>query len=197
MSSRKDILAAIRRHKPSPSGLPDIPPFERPDDDLMAHFCEVVEKVGGKVLRAEAPSELADQLARLHPEARQQWSADSTLLTSNVAIDQETSPASLAGVDVALVKGTLGVAENGAIWVPEESLPQRVLAFITQHLILVLREEQVVWNMHEAYGILGTDLAGFGLFISGPSKTADIEQSLVVGAHGPRSLTVCLVKKDL
>ena len=193
MNSRERMLAAIRRNKPSASPLPDLPTFAEPEEDQVALFSEVVEKVGGNVLRGLPPSELTQQIAQLHPEAQHTWSADSSLLASNVTIDRETPPARLANVDVALLRGTLGVAENGAIWVPEEELPQRVLAFITQHLIIVLEEQRMVWNMHQAYQTLGTDLSGFGLFISGPSKTADIEQSLVVGAHGPRSLTVCLV----
>jgi L-lactate dehydrogenase complex protein LldG len=44
--------------------------------------------------------------------------------------------------------------------------------------------------MHAAYEELGKVKSSFGLFLSGPSKTADIEQSLVIGAHGARSLTV-------
>lgn len=190
------MLAAIRRHRPAPSSLPKIPSFDRPKDDLIVHFSQAVEKVGGKVLSNLTSSDLADRISQQFSDAQQVWSARSDLLATNVAIDQDTAPASLAGLDVALVQGTLGVAENGAIWVPEEALPQRVLAFITQHLVIVLDEQQIVWNMHEAYQALGTDLAAFGLFISGPSKTADIEQSLVVGAHGPRSLTVCLVRTN-
>ena len=85
------------------------------------------------------------------------------------------------------------MAENGAVWVDPSELAHRVVLFIAEHLVLVVRESQLVHNMHQAYERLGTDLPGYGLFISGPSKTADIEQSLVIGAQGPRSLHVCLV----
>ncbi len=192
-SSKERMLAAIRRNKPAPHPLPTIPSFSQPEGNLLPFFAEAVEKVGGTLLRGMQRAELAQHLAQLHPEAEQTWSAEEDLLASTTAIDRETSPPSLAALDVALIRGTLGVAENGAIWVPEASLPQRVIAFINQHLIIVLEESRMVWNMHQAYQTLGTDLAGFGLFIAGPSKTADIEQSLVIGAHGPRSLTVCLV----
>ena len=72
-------------------------------------------------------------------------------------------------------------------------VPHRAIFFITQHLALVVPAEQMVHNLHEAYARISLGTSSLGVFISGPSKTADIEQSLVIGAHGPRSLTVFLV----
>jgi L-lactate dehydrogenase complex protein LldG len=72
-------------------------------------------------------------------------------------------------------------------------MKHRAILFITQHLVLVVPRDQVIDNMHQAYERLSFADPGFGVFLSGPSKTADIEQSLVIGAHGPRSLTVFLV----
>ena len=187
------MLAAIRQNKPPAQALPAIPSFSQPDGSLIEHYEQAIEKVGGKVLKGLERPALAQQIAQLYPEAKQVWSGEDDLLQSTITVNEETPPPSMADLDVALIRGLLGVAENGAIWVPERSLPQRVIAFINQHLIIVLEASSIVWNMHQAYRTLGTDLAGFGLFIAGPSKTADIEQSLVIGAHGPRSLTVCLV----
>ena len=192
-SSKEQILAAIRRNKPADRPLPRIPGFDLPPGNLVDLFAESIEKAKGKVLRDQETSELPQALAQLYPEASQIWSAEERWLRGNATIDQHTEPATLAGIDLVLLKGTLGVAENGAIWVPESALPQRVIAFITQHLIIVVEQSSIVGNMHHAYQTLGTDLGGFGVFIAGPSKTADIEQSLVIGAHGPKSLTVCLV----
>ena len=194
MSSSKDqILAAIRRNKPTASPLPNIPDFGLPPDDPIDLFTDSIEKAKGKVLRGVEISELPRTLKQLYPEAAQVWSADETLLAGNTTIDLRTPPPHLAEIDLVLIRGTLGVAENGAIWVPESALPQRVVPFITQHLIIVLQQSSIVGNMHKAYQELGIDLEGFGVFIAGPSKTADIEQSLVIGAHGPKSLTVCLL----
>jgi L-lactate dehydrogenase complex protein LldG len=97
---------------------------------------------------------------------------------------------SLAEVEVLEIDGAFGVAENGAIWLTEEALPHRVAPFICQHL--VIKVKKIVPHMHAAYEELGYMTSGFGLFLAGPSKTADIEQSLVIGAHGARSLTVVI-----
>jgi len=83
------------------------------------------------------------------------------------------------------------VAENGAVWVPEKNMIHRALPFIAQHLVLVVPASRLVATMHDAYASIA-ELGGYGVFIAGPSKTADIEQSLVVGAHGARSMTVVL-----
>jgi L-lactate dehydrogenase complex protein LldG len=77
--------------------------------------------------------------------------------------------------------------------VTEDVIGQRVLPFICQHLAVVVDAKNIVPTMHEAYQRIGDSLYGFGTFIAGPSKTADIEQSLVLGAHGPRSMTVFLL----
>ena len=93
-----------------------------------------------------------------------------------------------------MCSATLGVAENGAVWLAESQLVHRAAPFLTQHLAILLDRGQIVWNMHQAYTRLQVDAEAFGVFIAGPSKTADIEQALVIGAHGPRSLTVMLVE---
>jgi len=97
---------------------------------------------------------------------------------------------SLAEVEVLEIDGEFGVAENGAIWLKEEALPHRVAPFICQHL--VIHVQKIVPHMHAAYEELKKPSSSFGLFLAGPSKTADIEQSLVIGAHGARSLTVVI-----
>jgi L-lactate dehydrogenase complex protein LldG len=96
-----------------------------------------------------------------------------------------------------VIRGKIGVAENGAIWVDEETMGVRALPYITERLMLVVKASDLVWNMHQAYQKLGGDIPGFGAFIAGPSKTADIEQALVIGAHGPKGLQVVVVRSDI
>ena len=68
----------------------------------------------------------------------------------------------------------------------------RLLPFICQHLILAIEKKKIVATMHQALQQIDTCKEGFGVFIAGPSKTADIEQSLAIGAHGARSMIVYL-----
>lgn len=108
-------------------------------------------------------------------------------------IDSAAASGYTAGADSFTVKGVFGVAENGAVWIGE--LPagySRRDLFIHEQLVIELDRSSVVNNMHEAYLNLGEKALGYGIFISGPSKTADIEQALVFGAHGARSAVVVL-----
>jgi L-lactate dehydrogenase complex protein LldG len=109
-------------------------------------------------------------------------------------IDTALSPHSLQDVEIAVLKAHFGVAENGAVWLTEELMGNRVLPFICQHLMIALSIKDIVANMHKAYERIGGNSYGFGAFIAGPSKTADIEQSLVMGAHGPKTMTVFLMR---
>ncbi len=99
-------------------------------------------------------------------------------------------------LDLAVLDGEFGVAENGAVWVPEKNMGNRSVPFIASNVVLVLDEDRIVDTMHDAMARLAGFSEGFGVFVSGPSKTADIEQSLVIGAQGPLSLTVALVAAE-
>ena len=101
---------------------------------------------------------------------------------------------SLQDVDVAIIQARLGVAENGAVWVSEEDTKIRVLPYIPEQLVAILNVTDIVPTMHHAYEKIGAEEYSFSTFIAGPSKTADIEQSLVLGAHGPKSMTILLVQ---
>ena len=98
----------------------------------------------------------------------------------------------LAGTDVAIVRGAFGVVENGAVWIPR-AFRHKAMLFIPEALVILLDRKQIVSNMHEAYARKDFDTYDFGSFIAGPSKTADIEQALVIGAHGARDVTVILM----
>ncbi|MEL7531114.1 MAG: LUD domain-containing protein [Bacteroidota bacterium] len=193
MSSREDILKAIKANKPDLQALPELPQFPQPVEDLGEAFRAAAEGVGAQVIEINEWEELAKAVRERYPEAKKIAHQIEGLALSPLDWTQLTDAHDLSDVDVAIIRGEFGVGENAAIWIPETILPERVLPFITQHLVIVLSKEALVWNMHQAYARIGSELPGFGVFISGPSKTADIEQSLVLGAHGARTLMIALV----
>ncbi|MFC2580353.1 MAG: lactate utilization protein C, partial [Bacteroidota bacterium] len=97
------------------------------------------------------------------------------------------------GTDLVICRGIFGVCENAAVYFEQEYL-QRSIYFISESLLILLPKDQLVDTMHDAYRRIPNEPPGeFRGFISGPSKTADIEQALVMGAHGSRQTTVLLV----
>ena len=195
MSSRDAILAALRRAAPPPSPLPDPgPAVVYPD--LEKQFTEALTSVAGKLVRVPDLAALNAELGKLEPyaTARRIASLVPGAGAPNVDLAALKDPHELEGVDLAILPGEFGVAENGAVWVPGTSLgPHRAIFVVTQHLMLVVPAGQIVHTMHQAYERIRLERPGYGLFISGPSKTADIEQALVIGAHGARSCTLFLV----
>lgn len=195
MSDKEKILAAIRKNKPAPKELPALPAFDRPGMEVVQAFIDVLPAIGAEVITdGGAVIDWPGLLQRISPEAERVLSLLPDRIPGNVDTSTVTGPRDLAGLDIAIVPGELGVAENGAIWISEEQLPFRVLPFITQHLVIVLSQKTIVADMHEAYRRLPKSQPGFGVFIAGPSKTADIEQALVKGAQGARSTWVVLVE---
>lgn len=195
MTSRELILAAVRKHLPQSTELPDLegPWIEYPDP--VAQFSSVLAMIGGRCVRAATMAEVGRELTALP----QMVSATRTLslvpaaFTGTVLMDEVRDPHDLADIDFAVLPGEIAVAENGAVWVNDAQVKHRVIYFLCQHLALVVPLNRLVNNLHEAYQRLHVADSPYGGFISGPSKTADIEQSLVIGAHGPRSMTVFLV----
>ena len=208
MSSKSDILKAVRAHLIEAVDLPDLnePGIEYPDPE--SQFIEVLTGVGGSCLKAASREQASAELAKIpaYAQAKKIVSLVPGVGLPNVDLEVIADPHELEDIDFAVLPGQFAVAENGAIWVTDAGIKHRVIYFLPQHLALVVPAEQILHNMHEAYDWLaehqradGSPLfgaTGFGVFISGPSKTADIEQSLVIGAHGARSLTVILLARD-
>jgi len=184
--SKDNILSKIRAVKRTEIPLPTIGKFAHPAD-LKKTFCEAILSNKGEILTEEGFMEImasADFPKRYSPiEAYRKFNT----------LELPQDPHALNDLDLAIVQGQFGVAENGAIWFEEEDLIHRVLPFITDHLIVILSLDNLLGNMHAAYERMDNNHSGFGVFIAGPSKTADIEQSLVIGAQGARSLKVVLV----
>ncbi len=194
MDSKRAILEALRRTDLPPAPLPPYPaPVRFADPERQ--FAESLLSVGGRYLRAADAAQLASQLAAVEPFARagRMVSLVPGVGRSDLDLSAISDPHQLEGLDFAVLPGAFGVAENGAVWVEGASLPLRALFVVPQHLALVVPAGAVVQTMQDAYERIAFRGAGFGVFVSGPSKTADIEQSLVIGAHGARSCTVAIL----
>lgn len=195
MSSRDEILSAVRKHLPEAMPLPDLngPWIQYPDP--IAQFASVLEMIGGRCVRVPTIEAINAELETLpvYVSAKQIVSTIPGVGTPTVDLNAVTDPHTLDDVDFAILPGEFGVAENAAVWVSDGAVKHRVIYFLCQHLSLVIPAEDFVHNMHEAYARISVGSTPFGGFIAGPSKTADIEQSLVIGAHGPRSMTVFVV----
>jgi len=194
MSAREKILNAIAMNQPEWVELPLIDVASTIHyDDSFTQFKTVLESIGGKVELISDLTVLKDQLTV------DRITGDFVVNTIPALgeVDEKAAflPAfELEKVEKAYVKGTLGVAENGAVWIYESQMLNRLIPFICQHLILVIEKKDIVDNLHLAYRKIDVSKEGFGAFIAGPSKTADIEQSLVIGAHGARSATIYVIE---
>lgn len=169
-------------------------------DDPLAQFIEVVQSVGAQVQLADSTEQIAAALRQdaEFAAAPQVCSLLPDVWRGNFDIGAIDDPHQAAPLDWLLAAGEFAVAENGAVWVQPPNAVQRAALFLTQHLVLIVSRSQLVPHMHQAYQRVrdswsdGAAAARFGVFIAGPSKTADIEQSLVIGAHGCRSLQLFL-----
>ncbi len=194
MTSKELILKNIRTNNVvQDTSLPDYSNFGLTFEDKHSHFSTMLESVGGKALCIKK-EELDETVKSLYPDETVITSNVEGFLLANFDANEENDPHNLKDIDLAIVKGEFAVAENGAVWVKNSDNRHRALYFIAQNIVLVLEKSAIVNNMHEAYDLISFGEPSYGTFISGPSKTADIEQSLVIGAHGPKSGYVIFVE---
>lgn len=196
MSSTRDkLLTRLRRQIVPDATLPEVVrgnwiQFEKPLEQLA----ETVKFVGGSCTLVDNVEDIRNSLAQF-PQFKMASRIFSSVdgIPGNVQLDGVEDPHKFEDLDFVIYPGCFAVAENGAVWLTDQNLKHRVVFFITQYLVLVLSRRDVVHNMHQAYERAVLPQPGFGLFLSGPSKTADIEQSLVIGAHGCRQMQLFLL----
>jgi L-lactate dehydrogenase complex protein LldG len=198
MSSRDKILSSVIINQPGYMQLPAISAWKVSGDNLVEKFTSVATGIGSQVYRVKGIAEIIEIV-------KERFNINDRIF-SNIpqlsAISENSpilpiEPHSYENIELSIFMALFAVAENGSLWVTESIIGHRVLPFICQHLTLIVNENDLVANMHEAYGRIGNDDYGYGAFIAGPSKTADIEQSLVLGAHGPRSLAVFIIEENI
>lgn len=192
MSTKKDIIdrcrASIRERLERPT-LEDLNPttYKNP----LEKFISQAQVMGCKVERANSTDEVDARIKKVYPDAK--VVASSLPYVKSASLNPDTVPdaQALNGVDVGVIRAEFGVAENGSVWVMQK-VKERDVCFISENLVAVM-PEHAVSNMHEAYGEVSFNDYGYGVFIAGPSKTADIAQVLVLGAQAARSMTLIII----
>ena len=147
--------------------------------------------VGGTAVVLDKGEDVNAVIRRTYPDAMRIASVLPDISCATFNPDMVDDPKELDGTEVAVVRGEIGVAENGAIWIPQQ-VKYKAIYFISESLVILIDRNKIVDTMYDAYCQLDGQEYQFGTFISGPSKTADIEQALVMGAHGAREVLVIL-----
>ena len=195
MSNKEDILKKYRANVREKFDMPDLSDIKGVTyPEPLVQFVKMSEKVGGQVIEVDPDRDINVLIRQLFPEAKEIASnlPEITIATRNP--DTVGRARDLNGTDIGIIRGQFGVAENACIWIPQ-TMKEKAVMFISENLVILLPKSQIVNNMHEAYKRIQFDETydGYGTFISGPSKTADIAQVLVMGAQAARSATILLL----
>lgn len=195
MSNKEDILKKYRSNIHERFEMPDlsdITPITYKDP--LSQFIEMSKNVGGNIIEVKENQDINALVKELYPDAKEIASNLSEITIATRNPDTIENAQALNGTDVGIIRGMFGVAENGCIWIPQQ-MKEKAVCFISENIVILLRKSQIVNNIHEAYKQIAFDSKydGYGTFISGPSKTADIAQVLVMGAQAARSVTILLM----
>lgn len=197
MTARETTLAAIRKNRPAGSyELPDVPDFAPlVSEDLVAEFGEHLKRMGGRIAEPVPGSDPFAAVRERLSGAKVIASAVPEIV-GNRNLSAVANPGDLADVDVAVVRAVFGVAETGSVLFTEGELKVNSVAYLAQHLIVLLDPADILVNIQAAYRRPEFGRAAYAVLHTGPSATADIEGVLIHGAQGVRSLTVVLLARN-
>ena len=191
--SREKILSAVLKNQPERTELPADLKFESPGrEELTEKFVQMINFIGGNVVLIQNLEDINQYVAD-HFKLTNRIITPIPGLVHYTHFTGDEDPHQFENTEFAILKPHFAVAENGSVWITEDQMGHRVIPFICQHLAVVVDPRNILATMHEAYDFIQTQEYGFGTFIAGPSKTADIEQSLILGADGARSMTIFLI----
>lgn len=195
MNSRENILERLATNAPPDSPLPSLSLRGTALTDPVEKFKAVLESIGGTVVQVTNWDEIKVYLNKNFSTQGRWINRVPELTRMDESVEFGVDPHQYENVLLTILRGHFGVAENGAVWITDDNMGDRALPFICEHLAVVILSKDIYPTLHEAYDLTDGSDYNFGTFIAGPSKTADIEQSLVLGAHGPKSMTLFLLKE--
>ena len=189
---KEDFLNKLRQNTHVQYDMPDMKIEGIQYENTLQQFIDMTKSVGGHVIEAQEGEDLNDLVKKAYPNAKVFATNLPEITIAEKNPDTVAEANDLNGTDVGIVRGQVGVAENGCVWIPQ-TMKEKAVLFISEYLVIFLEKKNVVNNMHEAYARIEMDPKyNFGTFISGPSKTADIEQALVMGAQAAKGVTVVI-----
>lgn len=191
MGSREEIFAKLRKNTKKIYDYPEWTISPTTYEDTLQKFIDMSREVGGQAVVLKEGEDINEVISSVFPNQKRVASNMPEISLAHYNPDEVEMAAEMNGTDMAVVEGEMAVAENGAVWIPQR-VANKAIYFIPERLVIVVPKENVVNNMHEAYERIDSYNYCYSTFISGPSKTADIEQALVMGAHGPREVLVVL-----
>jgi L-lactate dehydrogenase complex protein LldG len=190
MSSRDEIMASIRAHRPKLE-RPD-PPVPLFDDggpeNLLEAFGKQLERMGGELMKPNPADPLAPVRDKI--SGAKVVCSNAPEIVGNKPLAPGMRPAGLADVDYGIVRASFGVAETGSVCLTDADLGVNTLGYLPQRLIVLLDPSDIVVNIHHVYRRPEWRQARYAVLHTGPSATADIEGVLIHGAQGVRSLSV-------
>jgi L-lactate dehydrogenase complex protein LldG len=196
VSARDSILADIRRNRPAGDfPLPEVPLFTPLiGDDLVAEFGERLKRMGGRVAEPGQADVFAGVRERL--DAAKVIASAVPELTGNRDLRSVRYPQEVEDVDVAVVRAVFGIAETGSVLFTQDQLIVNAVAYLAQHLVVLLDPADILPNVQAAYRRPEFGRSAYAVLHTGPSATADIEGVLIHGAQGVRSLTVVMLPRS-
>ena len=196
MTDRESILAKVARNRPSGEHkLPAIPRFLQPKEGgRLATFLRNFAAMGGSVVTGSPETDTIERVKEKLSGAVICSAVPE--IGGNRRLDNVVRPRDLADVDVAIVRALLGVAETGSVLFTEDELAVNTLAYLAQHLVVLLDPDDIVSGLQDAYDRPEFHRADYAVFHTGPSATGDIEGVLILGAQGVRSLTIAFIPRS-
>ena len=210
MTSKDNILGKLRRNTRETYDMPDLSFKKLTFADPVAEYIkQTTTTAGAKLIEAKEGDDLSELIRQAYPDAKVVSTNVSDITAEGLSKaygrpvelrspDTVETAQQLDGTDVGVLQGGVACAENACVWIPQ-TMKERAVCFISEYLVILVSRSNIVSNMHQAYKWL-EDIQGsaqgdvpYGTFISGPSKTADIEQSLVYGAQAACGVTVILM----